>query len=177
MRGKRILRIIGIAVIVITGVVILGLYIAYEWKQTIEIYRYGRNNYEKERTNEEYMAILTDNQEDFEYVAQTMQQWSSGYIDFYDDYGRRIDFENVTSNNPEIEDEISNNDDFYKSLKNLYELDEIYYIVIEKEYGIMFYFSKFPRNYHGGVAYGGIERDWPATPIDDNWVLKMIPNT
>ena len=112
MRSKRILRIIGIAVIVIIGVVILGLYIAYEWKQTIEIYRYGRNNYEKERTNEEYMAILTDNQEDFEYVARTMQQWSSGYIDFYDDYGRRIDFENVTSNNPEIEDEIANNADF-----------------------------------------------------------------
>ena len=177
MRGKRILRIIGIAVIVITGVVILGLYIAYEWKQTIEIYRYGRNNYEKERTNEEYMAILTDNQEDFEYVAQTMQQWSSGYIDFYDDYGRRIDFENVTSNNPEIEDEISNNDDFYKSLNNLYELDEIDYILIEGE-DIMFYFSKFPQNYHGGVAYGeNIKMSSVTHPIDDNWVLEMIPNT
>lgn len=139
MRSKRI---IGIAVIVITGLVILGLYIAYEWKQTIEIYRYGRNNYEKERTNEEYMAILTDNQEDFEYVALTMQQWSRGSIHFEDDYGRRIDFENVSSNNPEIEDEISNNDDFYKSLKNLYELDEIDYIMIERE-EIMFYFSKF----------------------------------
>ncbi|MBD5492831.1 MAG: hypothetical protein HDR12_00220, partial [Lachnospiraceae bacterium] len=127
MRGKRILRIIGIAVIVIIVVVILGLYIAYEWKKTIEIYKYGRNNYnyKQERTNEEFMAIVTDNQEDFEYVARTMRQWSDGYIDFYDNYGRRIDFENVTSNNQEIADEISNNADFYKSLKNLYDLDEI----------------------------------------------------
>ena len=173
MRSKRI---IGIAVIVITGVVILGLYIAYEWKQTIEIYRYGRNNYKKERTNEEYMAILTDNQEDFEYVARTMQQWSSGYIDFYEN-GRRIDFEDVSSNNPEIEDEIANNADFYNSLYNLYELDEIYDIVIEKDYVIMFYFSKFPQNYRGGVAYGEKERHFYTHTIDDNWTLQMIPNT
>ena len=203
MRGKRIIRIISIAVIaiiVITGVIILGLYIDYERKQRIEydmdgnriIIKYDENgnrveyyengnrryNYENERTNEEYMAILTDNQDDFEYVAQTMQQWSSGYIDFYDDYGRRIDFENVSSNNPEIEDEISNNADFYKSLKNLYELDEIDYIMIGKEDIIMFYFSKFPQHYHGGVIYGeNIEMNSFTYTIDDKWVLQMLPNT
>ena len=154
MRRKRIVCIAVIVILIITGVVIIT-----------RDYR---------RTNEEYMAILTDNQEDFEYVARTMQQFSSGSIHFH--YGRHTDFDNISSNNPEIEDEISNNADFYKSLNNLYELGEIGYIINEEEYGIMFHFRKFPQNYHGGVAYGGIERDWPAIPIDDNWVLKMIPN-
>lgn len=130
----------------------------------------------RERTNEEYMAILTDNQDDFEYVAKTMQQWSEGYIYFYEK-GERIDFDNVSSNNPEIENEILTNDDFYKSLLNLYELDEIKAIVITKD-AIEFRFSKFPLGYRGGVSYGeNLDKYYGTHPIDEHWVLQMIPNT
>lgn len=129
-----------------------------------------------ERTNEEYMAILTDNQDDFEYVARTMQQWDEGSISFEDPYGRPLDFDDILIKNQEIESEISSSEDFYKSLHNLYDLDEVDRIVIEED-AIMFHYSKPPQNYRCGVAYGGKESDWPAIPIDGNWVLKMIPNT
>lgn len=161
MINKKIICILVIIIILITGAVIIKL-----------------NKRDYERTNEEYIAILTDNQDDFEYIAQTMQQWSSGYIYFYNDYGRRVGFDDIISNNQEIKDEISNNTDFYKSLYKLYELDEIDSIVIKKEDVIMFYFRKFPRNYHGGVAYGeNIKMNSVTHQIDDNWVLQMIPNT
>lgn len=37
---------------------------------------HGKEN----RTNEEYMSILLDNKEDFEYVAEIMQKYPSEYI-------------------------------------------------------------------------------------------------
>ena len=81
-----------------------------------------------ERTDEEYIAILTDNQDDFEYVARTMQQWDEGSVSFEDSYGRPLDFDDILIKNQEIESEISSNEDFYKSLKNIYELKEISFI-------------------------------------------------
>lgn len=113
-----------------------------------------------ERTGEEYWAILTDNQDDFEYVARTMQQWDEGSIRFKDPYGSPLDFDDILIKNQEIESEISNNEDFYKSLHNLYDLDEIDRIVI-KEDAIMFYYSKPPQGFHDcGISY----------QIDGNWV-------
>lgn len=39
-----------------------------------------------ERTDEEYISILLDNKEDFDYVAEMIQQWPPGsYIDFNKD--------------------------------------------------------------------------------------------
>lgn len=33
-----------------------------------------------DRTDEEYIDVLLANQEDFEYVAQIMQQWEDGFL-------------------------------------------------------------------------------------------------
>lgn len=173
MRSKSKIGETALAVIVIiifAGSILLGLYINYANKKREQELMEGR-----ERTNEEYMAILTDNQADFECVAKTMQQWSEGSIYFYEK-GERIDFDDVSSNNPEIENEILTNDDFYNSLLNLYELDEIESIVIAKD-AVTFRLIYFPYNYHGGICYGeNIEKDSCTHSIDDNWVLQMIPN-
>ena len=158
MKNKKIMGMSVILIIIITGAVIIKLI-----------------NRDYVRTNEEYMAILTDNKDDFECVARTMQQWSTGRIDFYKN-GRRIDFDNVSSNNPEIENEMSINDDFYNSLHSLYKLDEVRYITIRED-TIEFHIIKFPRGYHGGIIYGeNIEKQSFTYPIDDNWVLQMLPN-
>ena len=106
-----------------------------------------------ERTGDEYWAILTDNIDDFEYVAKTMQQWDEGSISFYDSNLKLLDFEDALIKNKEIKSEISNNEGFYKSLHNLYDLDEIGRIVI-KEDAIMFYYSKPPQGFHDcGISY------------------------
>ena len=122
------------------------------------------------RTREEYMAILLDNKEDFDYVAKTMQQWTKGSIDF--------DKKGISSMHQEITDEISNNEEFYGHLKNLYDLEEIDYISIERD-RIAFYFSKYPSWCHGGVFYEENigEDDAIRRKIDDHWMLYMIPNT
>lgn len=92
---------------------------------------------------------MIDNKDDFEYVAQMMQQWPDGSIDF--DKG-------ITSTKRKIANEISNNEEFYGHLKN---------------------FSKFPSQYHGGVFYGENTREENFTRryIDEHWMLYMIPNT
>lgn len=122
-----------------------------------------------ERTDEEYISIFLDNREDFEYVAEMMQQWPDC---------SSIHFENgITSTNMEITEEISNHTEFYEHLKNLYDLREVDYIIVEKD-EIVFYFSKFPKDYHGGVVYGkNLNMDsMPNHKIDKCWALRMIPN-
>ena len=122
------------------------------------------------RTKEEYMAVLLDNKEDFDYVAEMMQQWTDGSIHF--------DKKGISSRHQEIADEISNNEEFYGHLKNLYDLKEIDYILIEGDQ-IAFYFSKFPSWCHGGVFYAENIREDSSVrrKIDDHWMLYMIPNT
>lgn len=163
MKKKKI----GIAVYIV--IIAVAAIIAY-------IRSYNRTyNGAFERSNEEYVNILFDNIDDFEYIARTMQQWDEGSIRFEDPYGRPLDFDDALIKNQEIESEISNNEVFYKSLHNLYDLDEIDGIVIEED-AIMFYYSKPPEGYHDcGVGYGeNIERH--ATQIDEKWVLQMLPN-
>lgn len=64
-----------------------------------------------------------------------------------------IDFDDgISSANQEIEKEISDNE-------------------------ITFYFSKFPKDYHGGISYGkNLKEKFGTILIDDDWALKMLPN-
>lgn len=106
-------------------------------------------------------------QQDFECVAKVMGKWTSGSIDFDD---------GISSANQEIEKEISGNADFNNSLTNLYDLKEISCILIEDD-EITFYFSKFPKDYHGGISYGkNLKEKFGTILIDDDWALKMLPN-
>lgn len=150
MKKKKIIVFFAVFLIIVIGVIFLIF-----------------SNRKNERTNDEYISILLENKEDFECVAQVMQQWSEGSIDFNN---------GISSANQQIENEITNNDDFKTSLLNLYDLKEISYILIEGD-TIAFYFSKFPADYHGGVFYGkNIEENFGTYTIDEDWVLKMIPN-
>lgn len=141
---------------------------------TVYIRSYTRTyNGAFERTTEEYIAILTDNKEDFEYVARTMQQWDEGSISFNKSFGKPLAFDKAIIENDEIKSEFLSNKDFYNSLHNLYELDEIWEIIIEED-AIVFYYSKPPQGYHDcGVGYGeNIERR-NASPIDENRVYQI----
>ena len=84
-----------------------------------------------ERSNEDYINVFIENQQDFECVAKVMGKWASGSIDFDD---------GISSANQEIEKESSGNADFNNSLTNLYDLKEISCILIEDD-EITFYFS------------------------------------
>ena len=116
---------------------------------------------------EDYINVFTENRQDFECVAKVMGKWASGSIDFDD---------GISSANQEIEKEISGNADFNNSLTNLYDLKEISCILIEDD-EITFYFSKFPKDYHGGISYGkNLKEKFGTILIDDDWALKMLPN-
>lgn len=120
-----------------------------------------------DRTNEEYISIFLSNRSDFECVAQVLQKWTTGSVNFNN---------GISSGNQEIEKEILNNDIFRESLSRLYELKEIDIILIEGN-EIAFYFYKFPKNYHGGIFYGiNLESNICTYFIDDYWALKVIPN-
>lgn len=122
-----------------------------------------------ERTNEEYISIFLDNKEDFEYVADMMNQWPER---------SSIHFESgILSKNQEIADEIENNEEFYEHLKNLYDLKEIYFVMVEGN-KIVFYFSKPPKDYIGGFIYWENTKDrdlsW-AVIIDEHWTMEILP--
>lgn len=132
-----------------------------------------------ERTNEEYVSILLDNKEDFDYVARMMQQWPPrSYIDFNED-------NSITSGSQEITDEIENNEEFYGHLKNLMDLGEVWYVIRatssldEKDDSIEFQFREPSKDYHGGWYYwenteeGGLLK---TEVIDEHWTLEMLPN-
>lgn len=120
-----------------------------------------------ERSNKDYINVFTENRQDFECVAKVMGKWASGSIDFDD---------GISSANQEIRKEISDNADFNNSLTNLYDLKEISCILIEDD-EITFYFSKFPKDYHGGISYGkNLKEKFGTILIDDDWALKMLPN-
>lgn len=113
--------------------------------------------HEKEdRTNEEYMAIFIDNRVDFEYVAEIMQKYPSEHIDF--------------SNGFAGTSKIKINDHFSCSSREIA-------IEILSDEEIFFYFSKFPKDYRGGVFYKSkIKTNTFTHKIDENWALWMMPN-
>lgn len=160
MRIKKIIKILITAITAIIVIMIIAIIIT-------NIFDKG-NTYD-DRTKEEYIAILLDNKEDFEYVAKMMQQWPArSFIDFNG---------GISSNNKEITDAISNNKEFYGHLKNLYDLDEIDYVMIGRTQ-ILFYFSKCPSQCHGCVVYSEeIEGNVNGDKIDDYWTLDMTHYT
>lgn len=133
------------------------------------------------RTNEEYVAILINNKEDFDYVAKEMKKWQKGHIYFdvsWENNDQEIAIgEYLSSNNQEIVYEVVNNDEFYEHLMNLYSLDEISYITVLGDY-VAFNFSKNPIKYHGKLCYREkiIIDEGITQEIDNHWVLMMLPD-
>lgn len=155
MKDKKILLLIAVIILVATGIKVIAFP--------------NRSSEEPEKTNEEYMAVLIDNKEDFNYVAETIQQWPvRSCIDL--DGG-------ISSDSREITNEIRNNKEFYDHLNNIYKLNEIdYIIVLEDE--VKFDFRIYPQNYHCSLACVESAEDDPIYKhkIDEHWVLYMIPN-
>lgn len=137
-------------------------------------------NEEDERTAEEYIAVLLDNKEDFDYVANAMQQLTSAsspsHINFYLNNDEIVIDDCFSTNSQEIADEILNNNEFYNHLQNIYRLDEIrrvacvkstentyiideidreIYVESSDECSVHFTFIKFRKNFHGGLIYRG----------------------
>ncbi len=168
MNRKIVMKFLVATVLIVIGGIIIKIYS----KNIENLYNTGEANRAKniERTNEEYVSIFLENREDFEYVAEMMKQWPDrSSIHFEDD---------ILSKDQEITNEIKNNEEFYIHLKNLYELQEIAY-VIKWSNDVDFYFSKFPEGYHGGIFYwenteeGGLMK---TEVIDEHWTLEMLPN-
>lgn len=161
MKIKKIVGIAAVSIIIIVGAEVLGYFRAYE------------------KINEEYIAVLTDNRDDFEYVARTMQQWESESLSiiYFNIHGWHTDFDdNVSIYNSEIESEISNNKKFYESLKNIYELNEISYIAVYSD-TIAFNFSKPLRDRgYCSIIYGEDIKKCSCTHmINNEWALQVVP--
>ena len=145
------------------------------------------------RSDEEYIAILQDNIEDFEYIAVTMQQWEKGYLSFRSrmpDSGEEVEIDSTFfTNNGEIANEIENNAEFYNHLVSLRELREITLIRVKMDGDMIeFAFGKSPCNYSIFLRYVDNVADFeekelsdggpiPITIIDEHWVLDVFPNT
>lgn len=143
-------------------------------------------NNEQERTKEEYISIFLDNKEDFEYVAEIMLRFPSGYIDFNNGIALspRINiYDFFSCGDREIAIEILTNEEFYEHLINLYNLDEIDFIYYEgsstllpEKKEVSFYLKNIP-DYQGALYHGThITIDSCTYKIDENWALRMIPN-
>lgn len=145
------------AVVVSISIIIVGFIIIFFYKKITE------------RTNEEYISIFLDNREDFEYIAEMMQQWPDR---------TSINLENgISSENLEIAKIVENNTELYGHLKKLHDLKEFRWVV-KLHNRTEFYFSKPPKDYHGGFLYGENLKadDFVRYKIDENWFLEIIPN-
>lgn len=138
-----------------------------------------------ERTKEDFIAVLLNNKEDFDYVVEAMKPWAqkkySQFINFYlSDNDEIVIDDRFSTNNQEIADEILNNTELYNHLLNIYNLNEITRIIcsISSEgYQVYFRYSKYPKNYHGGLWYmERIMHEVFIYEIDRHWALEMVPN-
>ncbi len=171
MRKKKHMRFLFvIAVVIIGGIVIKFASKSIEDIEIIEDMESIENTENVEKTNEEYILVLLNNKEDFDFVAEMMMQWPErSSIKF----GMEI-----LSDDQEIANEIANNAEFYQHLEDLYNLNEISLIYSEGDC-IAFNFSDPPENYHGGWYYwedtqkGGLMK---TAVIDEHWTLEMLPN-
>lgn len=172
IKNKKIIIIIVAFFIIITSFLLI-----------VKVYSIAHEK--EDRTNEEYMAIFIDNRVDFEYVAEIMQKYPSEYIDFSNGFAGTSEIkinDRFLCSSREIAIEILSDEEFYYHLMNLYNLDEILFIKNESsskpsDEEIFFYFSKFPKDYHGGVFYKSkIKNNTFTHKIDENWALWMMPN-
>ena len=168
---EKIIKSVGIILSVIL-IAIIGI-IAYE---IFDMHRYD------DRPNEEYIAVLTDNMEDFEYIAVAMLQWEEGYLTFkphMPDSGKEVEVDDkFYTNNQEIANEIENNKEFYDHLESLRELGEISSIRITMDGNMIeFAFGKIPCDYRMHVCYiVDEEPGWITMRIDDHWIYSALPN-
>lgn len=158
MKIKKIIGFAAVSILIIAVAEILGYTTAYA------------------RITEEYIAVFTDNRDDFEYVAQIMKQCNNDSYIGFDYRDRYMDFEDcVSSNNPELEGEILNNKKFYESLKNIYELNEIRNIWVYSD-SINFNFRRELRGQSDRIVYGEDIKKFSYTHIiEENWALEMKP--
>lgn len=174
MKKKR--RVI-ILLAVIFAILIAAGSLIYMNRDTIKI-KSLQSEYKAKRNN--YVRLLEKNREDFEYVADTMKQWSSGTI-FFGDYGINYTVicvdDYFSSNNEEIIKELSNNQEFYEHLMVLYRFDEFSSITVHQD-SISFNFSDPPKRFHGGLEYyRGSTKDYSYIYIiDEHWAVDLISN-
>lgn len=160
MNIKKITGIAAVSILIIVWSGILGYSMAYA------------------RIAEEYIDVFTENKDDFEYVAQIMKQCKKNSCIAFDYSGCYMDFYDcVSSNNPELESEMSKNKKFYECLKNIFELNEIKNIsVLVYSYSIEFSFRRHLRGQIDGIIYGeDIKKCYCTHIIEENWALEMRP--
>lgn len=159
MKAKKIAGIAAVSIIIILVAEILGYITAY----TRIIYG--------------YIAVFTDNRDDFEYVAGVMKKWEGFSYIAYDYRGSHTDFNDcVSSNKTELESEMINDQQFYDSLKNIYELYKIRNIWVYEDC-IEFSFRKILRGHYCEIVYGEDIKECSCRYIiDENWALELSPD-
>lgn len=174
MKKKR--RVI-ILLAVIFAILIAAGSLIYMNRDTIKI-KSLQSEYKTKRNN--YVRLLEKNREDFEYVADTMKQWSSGTIFFGDDginYTVICVDDYFSSNNEEIIKELSNNQEFYEHMMGMYQLNIFDSISIYQD-SIDFNFSDPPERFHGSLSYyrGSTKDHSYIYIIDEHWAVDLIAN-
>lgn len=177
---------IGIA---LSGIFAVNMFLLSFVFLSVEVPLFNKLNEKFERTSEsarefnqnlrakgEYTAILLDNKEDFDYVAELVGQCSfkdfSGYLNFYVSNTEEIKIDNYfATNDQNIANEILSNEEFHDHLLNLYHLekiDQMLYYSTSEGYVVEFKFKEYYGSlYHvEGVLVPG------ASVIDENWVLE-----
>lgn len=134
-------------------------------------------DYRNRSIKEEYTAMLSDNKEDFNYVAEMVEQCSSksssGYLTFYiKTFGENGEIEindRFTTNDRELADAILNNEEFYDHLMNLYNLEKISQILCRRTTGG--YIIEFQlKDYQGSLCYvENREISEESIPLDEKW--------
>lgn len=160
VKVKKIAGIAAVSVIIIVMAEILGYIMAYT------------------RIIKEYTAVFAENRDDFKYVAGIMRMGQRyGSIDF--DYsGNHTDFNDcVLCNKPGLESKMSDDQQFYESLKNIYELKEIKTISVYGGEEVVFYFRKTLRGRSCSIISraDNIQRCSCRPIIGVNWALELEP--
>lgn len=181
MEKKQFIKpLVTIAVIAI----IVGVYLLFNWEEIQPRDLEADRRAAFENTRNDYISLLNDNKEDFEYAAEIMGQWSKGNIyfgDFNDRITGNMKFDSyISCNNKEIIDELSNNQKFYNHVFNIYSLAEIALVNAEEDY-ISFVINNPPAGCRGSLRYykNGIDDYLSAgvlQKIDDHWGITIVGN-
>lgn len=165
--------------------IIVGVYLLFNWEeiQPRDLEADRRAAFENTRDN--YISLLNENKEDFDYVARVIGQWSRCGI-YFDDYGKGalpeiIYFDDyLSSNNQEIIDELTNNKEFYNHVMKIYDTGG-FYAIYSSEEDIEFGLSNPPIGCHGELQYyiGNIDNytnSGVLQKIDDHWGITIVGN-
>lgn len=113
----------------------------------------------------QYTTLLQRNKEDFEYVSETLQQWSDGHIFFQDE---------IISDNLEISNEIKNNAEFYQHLEKLHKSNKIGVIGYDvyPDRKVIVFYLRAPEEFYCQLRYKDKE-SFQRIQVDENWILQM----